>query len=136
MRPIFLTILAVGLFPHPSLAQSTTRPKLASTPVHYYPKDLQDHKARVVLQVRVTAEGRVDSTTIKVVRSTDPHFDEAARLTALATRFEPGYSQGGPVQLLVQQAITFEPNTQPCAFTVTPVLAPQCAESIRNAGQP
>ncbi len=129
--PWLLFFLAAGsLAPEVASAQASRKPRLVAQPVTYYPRNYPEQKARVVLEFVVTADGRVDSTTVRVVASTDPHFNDAARLTTLALRFEPGYSQGGPVKVLVQQAITYAPRTRACSSIVTLLLEPQCADSM------
>jgi TonB family protein len=135
MKPTtLLTILATTCLA--GTAQAQQLPRLISWPVRYHPKALQDHGATVVLQFIVSASGRVDTMSIQVVRSTDPRFNEAARLTAISLTYDPARSKGSAVQLLVQQAITFESDRQGCAFTITPLVQPLCVDSTPWQGGP
>jgi TonB family protein len=129
MRLISLALLATVGLPALLSAQETRPPALLSAPVRYYPKALQDLSGRVVLQFVVQVSGRVDSSSIRVISATDPHFIDAARFTALAMTFDPARSKGAAVKMLVQQPISFTPRTQGCTAIITPVLTPLCVDS-------
>lgn len=136
MRSLALAALAAAALPGTLRAQETRDPRLLEHPVRYYPQAYLDAPATVVLQFVVGTDGRVDSTSIHVIRATNPHFTDAARLTAMALRFDPARSKGALVKTLVQQPIAFMPLTQACQVTV---LAPDglvCVDSTATAGRP
>ena len=129
MKLLALALLATAGLPALLSAQEASAPILISTPVRYYPKALQDLPGRVVLQFVVSVSGRVDTSSIRVISTTDPHFIDAARFTAVALIYDPGRSKGAAVQMLVQQAISFAPHSQGCRSTITPVLTELCVDS-------
>ena len=136
MKPIVLALLAITLLRGAAHAQAGVLPKLKATPLRYYPTNAMGVAASVVLTFIVLPDGSVDASTISVLRSTDSRFEEAARLTALALEFEPARWKAEPVKMLVQQEITFDSRTQPCATVVTASTWPQCVDSASVLGHP
>jgi TonB family protein len=130
MRSLCFLLLASAFLSSPLYAQLDRLPRVKARPVTYYPQEFQKEKARVVLQFVVDTDGTVDSNSIQVISTTNDHFDEAARLSALALIFEPGEKQGVPVRVTVRQPFTFEGRKRQCAFIVTRLLVPECADSI------
>ncbi len=82
---------------------------LPDNPPPRYPPSLR--KARVngevIAQFVVDTDGRVDSTTFKAIRSTDPLFTEAVRQALLRYRFTPAEIRGHKVKQVVQQPFQF-----------------------------
>ena len=134
MRAIWSALCTHALLPLMLSAQTGSRPSLVSPIVVYYPQELRAITGRVVLRFVVSTDGRVDTTSIAVAASTDARLDESARFTATRLHFTPGYSQGGPVKVLVLQAITFTSHSTACAAVLTPLLTPQCADSLPQVG--
>jgi protein TonB len=64
---------------------------------------------KVVMQFVVQTDGRVDPSSVKVMSSTHKAFEEPAKqgITSGECKFSPGKSRGGPVKVLVQQAVSF-----------------------------
>jgi protein TonB len=62
---------------------------------------------KVVVQYIVNTDGHVDSSSLRIVRSSHQAFEEPAREALLGCPFKPGRSHGRPVRVLVQQAIGF-----------------------------
>lgn len=129
MKLICFALLMTAGLPALLTAQETRPPARISTLVRYYPKALQDLSGRVVLQFVVSETGRVDSSSIRVISTTDAHFVDAAKFTALSMTFDPARSKGAAVQMLVQQAISFAAHSQSCRSTITPVLTELCVDS-------
>ena len=68
-----------------------------------------------LLQFTVTRTGRVDSTTIKVLKSTHELFVASARSAVAAWRATPARFHGQPVAEVVQHTFLFFPrDTLPC----------------------
>ena len=63
---------------------------------------------RVVLEFVVDTAGRVERESLRVIASTQPAFEEAAREAMLATRFRPARVRGQPVRQLARQAMGFK----------------------------
>ncbi len=90
-------------------AELEDRPRLLTYEEPKYPAVLQSAgiTGRVVFDFIVDTLGRVNRSSIKVVSSTNKAFEQPA-IDALKTAvFAPGKVQGGPVQVLVRQAISF-----------------------------
>lgn len=63
----------------------------------------------VGVRVRVRADGTVDRASMRVVHSTDPRFDDAARAVVAAMRFTPAQRAGRPVTVWVNVPVPFGP---------------------------
>jgi TonB family protein len=74
-----------------------------------YPRDLLAVGAEGLVQATyvVDTTGRVDTTTIQVVRSDDPRFTESVRSALGRMRFRPARHGGKPVRQLVEQQFRF-----------------------------
>jgi protein TonB len=66
---------------------------------------------KVVMQFIVNTDGRVDQSTFKVVSSTHKAFEDPAREAMFRCAFKPGKSHGTPVRVLVQQGMSFKPQS-------------------------
>ena len=62
---------------------------------------------RVVLDYVVDTAGRAELGSLRVVTSSHPAFDEAARASVLASRYRPARLRGRVVRQLVRQALSF-----------------------------
>jgi TonB family protein len=73
----------------------------------FYPEAerLRGAKGTVVIDLHVDADGHV--TSVEVVRSAAPDFDEAARKVGLLLRFTPAYLGARKVPVKLRQAIQF-----------------------------
>jgi len=73
----------------------------------FYPDAERDagREGTVVVDLHVDANGRV--TSVDVVRSADPAFDEAAEKVGLLLRFSPAYRGAEKVPVKLRQAIKF-----------------------------
>lgn len=76
-----------------------------------YPPELRDAGVPgvVELKFRVMEDGRVDSTTISVVRSSHPEFTVVGIRVAGSARFLPARIYGRPVAVWVTQPFSFQP---------------------------
>jgi protein TonB len=61
----------------------------------------------VTLQFVVGAGGKVEAGSVKMISSTSPGFEAAAREAILRARFEPATIRGKAVRQLVQQKVLF-----------------------------
>jgi protein TonB len=66
---------------------------------------------RVVMEFVVDTLGRVEPRSLRVVSSTHPAFDQAARDAVLGTRFRPARARGLPVRQLARQQLSFVAGT-------------------------
>jgi TonB family protein len=75
-----------------------------------YPPDLLATGTQGSVQATyvVDSTGRVDTTTIKVVRSDDPRFTESVRTALGSMRFRPAKRAGKTVRQLVEQKFNFK----------------------------
>ena len=75
-----------------------------------YPRDLLAVGAEGLVQATyvVDTTGRVDTTTIQVVRSDDPRFTESVRTALGGMRFRPARRAGKTVRQLVAQQFRFQ----------------------------
>jgi TonB family protein len=75
-----------------------------------YPPELSARgvEGKVEATYVVDASGRVDTTTIQVVRSDDPRFTESVRTALGQTLFRPAKRSGQNVPQLVQQRFSFK----------------------------
>lgn len=93
-----------------------------------YPDSLRASARRgeVIVQFVVDTTGRVDRSTLKIVRADHPAFDAAAiaALADSATRFSPARVGGRAVKQLVQLPFQFAPPATPLA------------DSTRQRGRP
>jgi hypothetical protein len=64
-------------------------------------------RAHVDLQYVVTEDGRASRTSIKVLQADDSAFAASAREAILAGLFQPARTRGCPVQMLVQQRVSY-----------------------------
>ena len=62
---------------------------------------------RVVVEFVVDTLGRAEPRTLRVVSSSHPAFDQAARDAVLGTRFRPARARGLPVRQLARQQLSF-----------------------------
>jgi len=62
---------------------------------------------RVVLDYVVDTAGRAEPGSLRVVTSSHPAFEEAARASVLASRYQPARLRGRLVRQLVRQALSF-----------------------------
>jgi hypothetical protein len=126
------------LLPAPALSAQATPPGPASAdrlpafqslPARYHPQDLEDRDGFVLLQFIVDTGGRVDTSSIQVVRATDGRFIEAAKLMALESSYTPGMEHGSPARAMIQQPYRFRGGQVRCTRVVTVTRYPQCADS-------
>jgi TonB family protein len=74
-----------------------------------YPRTLAEAgiSGQVALEFVVDTSGAVELSSLHVLMSSDPRFDEAARRTIRDTRFRPARRAGVPVRQLVRQTVRF-----------------------------
>jgi len=63
---------------------------------------------QVMLEYVVESTGRVDSSSVRVLLSSNPEFTDAVREALRSVRFLPGLRSGQPVAVVVRQTIRFE----------------------------
>jgi hypothetical protein len=73
------------------------------------PDNFREHHSGtfVDLQYVVAEDGRVPRTSIKVLQADDSSFAISARQAILGGLFQPAQTRGCPVQMLVQQRVTY-----------------------------
>src|SRR5262249_54942392 len=86
------------------------RPIRDSSPMLVYPRLLREAEieGEVVLQFIVDTLGRVEPTSLQVVQTANPGFNESAKDNVLDTRFRPGRVHGKGVRVLVRLPIRFK----------------------------
>jgi protein TonB len=85
------------------------KPELLAAPELRYPELLRQAgiQGRVVVQAVIDTTGRAEPSSIKIVRSPNPGFDEPARNWVLRAVFRPGRVHGRAVRVLVEIPIVF-----------------------------
>src|SRR5215207_2181911 len=93
--------------------QMAERFESSAAPV--YPRDLLAIGLEGSVQATyiVDSTGRVDTTTVEVVRSDDPRFTESVRNALGQSRFRPAKRRGKPVRQLVSQKFSFRIEPAP-----------------------
>lgn len=93
-----------------------------------YPPELKEAGIGgvVVLRYSVGENGRVDTTSISIISSTEPRLDPAARQVVRRMVFDPAMINNRPVRVWVEQPLTFyvEPRTPAPAPATEPAQAP------------
>jgi TonB family protein len=84
--------------------------RYAESAAPVYPRDLLALGAEGMVQALyvVDTTGRVDTSTIQVMRSDDPRFTESVRTALGQMRFRPAKRAGKTVRQLVQQQFRFQ----------------------------
>lgn len=90
-------------------AQVDEIPTVASTRPPRYPEVLRAAgiNGRVLMQFVVDTTGHVEESTLKIISTPHPGFNNAAKEAVLGTVFHPGKMHGSAVAVLVQQAVNF-----------------------------
>ena len=85
-------------------------PEMIAHPAARYPELLRQAGVEgvVVVEAVVDTLGRVESGSVRIVRSTNPLFDGPAREVVAGSRFRPGRVNGRPVRVLVTVPVAFE----------------------------
>lgn len=94
------------------VAELRNRSDLASAMRRLYPSNLRDAGVggRVVAQFVVTAEGRVESSSIRIISAAHPQLGEQTRRAVADFRFRPAQKGNRNVRQLVQMAIQWQPT--------------------------
>jgi outer membrane biosynthesis protein TonB len=108
-------------------------PRLLQANARYYPAQQRSRAATVSVQFVIDTAGAPDARSIKVIRSPDSTFAEAARLTIAAQEYKPGYLRGLPVRTLMDYQVSFKPGSVSCDQTTTSRMIVFCVDS---AGPP
>jgi protein TonB len=92
-------------------AQLDDPPSVLSPGPSRYPEVLKAAgiSGRVVLEFVVDTSGHVDASSIKIISTPHQGFNNAAREAVRATVFRPGKLRGQPVNVMVRQAVNFNP---------------------------
>jgi TonB family protein len=79
-----------------------------------YPPALRDARVagRVLLRLRIEADGRVDSASVAPLQATDPAFVEPAKAAARRMVFTPASAEGLPVAYWHSWSLRFQPPAQ------------------------
>jgi TonB family protein len=85
-------------------------PQRLWSPPLLYPDSLMLARVEgsVTLQARVDTNGRVDRTSVRVLRSTNRGFEAAAIEMLVGTRFRPASRDGSPTVALIEVPVKFE----------------------------
>jgi TonB family protein len=86
-----------------------TRPHLTAGPAVSYPASLLLARVsgRVVVEAVIDTTGMVEEGSIRVIESTDPRFNDAAKGYARGARFAPGRVAGRAVRVRFQIPVDF-----------------------------
>jgi hypothetical protein len=101
-------LMADSVFSVLEVDQMVERYEGSAAPV--YPRDLiaTGTEGQVQTVYVVDTTGRVDTTTIRVLRSDDPRFTESVRTALGGMRFRPARRAGKAVRQLVAQSFRFQ----------------------------
>lgn len=96
------------------LAELHERPHVTSAPVLSYPADLLLARVagRVIVEAVIDTTGRVEAASARVVESSDPRFNQAAKDYIGAARFTPGRVAGRAVRVRLQMPVEFKLPTR------------------------
>jgi len=85
-------------------------PERLWSPALAYPPEmfLGGIEGEVMLQGVVDTAGRVDSASVRVLRTSNPAFEAPAVAMLLGTRFRPAQRDGKPIDALIEVPISFE----------------------------
>jgi periplasmic protein TonB len=91
----------------PDLVQE--KPELLSHPPLVYPEMLKQAgiEGTVIVQAVVDSTGRIELSSIRIVESPNPGFDQSARSLVLKSLYRPARVYGRAVRVLIQQPIAF-----------------------------
>src|SRR5438046_2162825 len=86
------------------------KPEPLSHPAVVYPPLLQHAgiEGRVVVQAIIDTTGRVEPNSVRVAESTNPGFDQPAKVVVLKSLYRPGRVYGRAVRVLVAIPIDFK----------------------------
>jgi hypothetical protein len=98
------------------------RPSLLRAPAPEYPATITDAGPlqSVYLELYVCADGRPDSASIHVVRTTDARFNQLAINAMFQSRWDPMRVWGTPVASPVQHEVRFKRAVKPAKSPRTP----------------
>ena len=90
------------------------RPHLVSGPTLMYPAPLLLSRitGRVVVEAVIDTTGRVQEGTVRVIESSDPRFNESAKVYLEGAHFTPGRIAGRPVPVRFQMPVEFKLPTR------------------------
>ena len=85
------------------------KPVRDSSPMLVYPRLLREAEIEgvVVVEAIIDTLGRAEPTSLRVVQTANPGFNESAKDNVLDTRFRPGRVHGKAVRVLVRLPIRF-----------------------------
>jgi TonB family protein len=86
------------------------KPEILSGPPPAYPDLLRQAgvQGRVTVQMIIDTTGRAEPSSVKVIQSPNPGFDQNAKTYALTALFRPGRVHGRAVRVLVNLPIDFK----------------------------
>lgn len=92
-----------------SAAAADEAPEMLTHPPLEYPTLLREAglEGRVLVELIVDSTGVAEAGSFRVVSSTHPGFEAAARRALLGARFRPGRWRGRPVRVLIRQPVEF-----------------------------
>lgn len=88
-------------------------PQMLWSPPLAYPESLMlaEVEGSVTLQAQVDTNGRVDRSSVRVLKSTHPAFEAPAIAMLVGTRFRPAYRENSPAAVLIEVPVRFELET-------------------------
>jgi len=86
------------------------KPSVLSGPQLVYPDLLKQAgiQGRVLVQAVIDTSGRAEVSTVKIIQSPNPGFDQAARNYVLKALFRPARVHGRAVRVLINVPIDFK----------------------------
>jgi TonB family protein len=86
------------------------RPEILSGPQLQYPDLLRQAgiEGRAIVQAIIDTSGRAEPSSVKVVQSPNPGFDQSAKQYVLRALFRPARVHGRAVRVLINQPIDFK----------------------------
>ena len=90
------------------------RPRLISGPALAYPAALLLSRisGRVIIEAVIDTTGRIEDATMRVIESSDPRFNTAAKDYVRAVRFTPGRIAGRAIRVRFDMPVEFKLPTR------------------------
>jgi TonB family protein len=106
------TEMVAGTFQANTVLEGFDPAVLLSQPTPRYPATLQSAgvAGSVMMEFVIDTTGKVERAALRVIESSHPAFEDAARGAVLGARFRPAYLNGRPVRQITRQRVRFVAN--------------------------
>lgn len=92
------------------LVAKSQAPIRLSAPFTRYPDELRRSQIEgsVVVEARIDSTGRVETGSLRIVETSDPRFDEAAKEYVTNSRYRPARVDGRRVAMSIRVPVKFD----------------------------